>query len=79
MQGVDTDTVHEAVGLAHGDIYMTLRCRVVSIHDTLLRHGIKSNCIVTTHHIIRGRAAIAFPRGVGLQCGLAVGAVHDGS
>ena len=86
---VDTDTRHEAVGFTHEDIHMTLRCRVVSIHDTLLRNGIKSNCTVTTRHRVQGDpitwmckggggAAFALPRGVGLQGGRAVGAVHDG-
>ena len=54
MQCVDTDTVWDAVGLIDGEIYMTLGCCAVSIHDTLLCNDMKSNCTVTIHHRLRG-------------------------
>ena len=71
VQCVDTDTINEAVGFMHGDIYMSQGSRVVSIHGTLLRNGIKRNFTVTLHHRLCGGSDIVDVPGQ-WQCSLSL-------
>ena len=51
---LESDTIHEAMGHVHGDIYMTSGGQVMDTHGSLHRNGIKSNDTLYIHCRLRG-------------------------